>query len=124
MGGTKPVRVPSSVDFPAPLEPIKAISSPSRMSMSMPKRTGPLPNPDTRPLTSKRAPDSTIGRHPPRVLFAQVGLDHPRVLEYLLGLALDQVLAEIEDHRAFAKAHHHLHHVLDEHDGHTAVVHG
>src|SRR5207302_5499696 len=83
---TRPLRAPSKVDLPAPLAPIRATSSPSATSRSTPKRTGPAPKPAVRPRTA-RSGSATLQAG---VTLAEVGLDHPAILEHGPRLAFGQ----------------------------------
>src|SRR5258708_14347559 len=83
---TRPLSVPSSVDFPAPLAPTSAMSSAAAISSSMPNSTGPAPKPALRPRTLTTG----SGLRPFRLALSEVGLDHPLILQHHLRLTLGQ----------------------------------
>src|SRR5947209_8607809 len=112
---TRPLSVPSRVDLPAPLAPIRATSSPSAISRSTPKSTGPASKPAVSPSTWRRGSAFLLAG----IALSQVGLDDPAVLEDGAWLTLGQHLAEMEDHGAVADADYHPHHVLDEDHRHS-----
>src|SRR5438128_9033541 len=126
---TRPESAPRSVDFPAPLAPINATSSPGQSSRSTSNRTGVIPKPAESLLTCSSDGPSGIRRWlmlaisflAPGVALAQVCLDHTGVVEDLGGWPLHEGLTEVEHEDAVAHAHDDLHDVLDQDDGDAAV---
>ena len=57
-----------------------------------------------------------------RSALAQVGFDHPRIGAHLLGRALGDLGAVVEDDDLVGDVHHHLHVVLDEKDGDATIA--
>src|SRR5919201_3830333 len=116
VGRTRPEIVPSKVDFPAPLAPISATSSPSLTRRSTPKSTGPAPNPAVRPRTSSSGASAAFSLSA-GIPLSQVSLDDPLVLEALGRIPLRENLAEVQHQRCAADTDDDPHHVLDEDDG-------
>src|SRR3989442_6809740 len=110
---TRPESAPRSVDFPAPLAPINATSSPGQSSRSTSNRTGVIPKPAESLLTCSSDGPSGIRRWlmlaisflAPGVALAQVCLDYTGVVEDLGGGPLHEGLTEVEQEDAGAHAH-------------------
>src|SRR5437899_2699623 len=105
-GVTMPMMHLMSVLLPLPLVPSRATVSPSRTSIETPCSTRTAPYPASTPSTTS--------------LLAKVGLLHGRVADDLVGRALGDPLAGIEDDDALREAHHRPHDVLD-HDDRDAL---
>src|SRR5919204_5510067 len=116
VGRTRPEIVPSKVDFPAPLAPISATSSPLPTCRSTPKSTGPAPKPAVSPCTSSSGVSSAALGLSAGISLSPGSLDDALVLEYLRRIALRQNLAEMQHQRSPADADDDAHHVLDEDD--------
>src|SRR5687767_1430509 len=101
-GGTRPMIAFSVVDFPAPLRPRSATTSPSRTSRSTSNSTWARPYPAFRPRTSS---------------VAKVDLAYARIGADLLGGPGGDDLAEVHDDHAACEAEHHFHIVLGEQHG-------
>ena len=106
LGTSRPDTVRSTVVLPAPFAPMRATSSPSFTSRQTESSTRVLPRWSVTLLSD------SIG-----LLYAEVRLDDPPVGAHLGGPALGDRLAVVEDHDAVGDVHHHVHVVLDEHDG-------
>src|SRR5881409_93081 len=108
---TRPLRVPSKVDLPAPLAPTSATSSPCAISTSMPNSTGPAANPAVRPLTCSSGSAAT---EPPCVSLAKVSLDHTLVAQDDVRLPVCQRPPEVENDHSLAHADDDAHDVFDQ----------
>src|SRR5258708_32828861 len=108
---TRPLSVPSSVDFPAPLAPTSAMSSAGAISRSIPNSTGPASKPALRPRTLSRG--SGLGPFP--IALSEVGLDHPLIRQHHLRLTLGQHATGLEHDRPVADPDDHAHHMPDPH---------
>src|SRR5437016_2881876 len=121
---SRPDTTESSVDLPAPLEPMSATISPSRMSRLTSQRTCTAPYAAERFSTRSIRP---LWRHSSAgalcVLLAEVRFDHFAVAHDLLRRAFGNLLTVVQDDDALAQAHDGFHHVLDHEDRHTRGVH-
>src|SRR5262249_10324688 len=107
-GRTMPITHLMSVDLPLPLVPSKTAVSPSLTSIDTPWSTRTAPYPASTFRTTS--------------LFTEVGSFDALVGEDLVGDALGDLLADVEDGDALGEAHHRPHDVLDHDDGDPALV--
>src|SRR5688500_8584829 len=113
LGLRTPAIVIMSVVLPAPLGPSRQVMEPAATSRETPFSASILPY----AVTSSRTVSIT-----PASRSAEIGFLHQRIVLDLRRRALGDLLAEVEDRDAVGDAHHELHHMLDEQDGHAAAA--
>src|SRR3954462_4284186 len=99
-GRSSPLMHLSTVDFPAPLGPIRQVTVPSDTSRSTPLRMSPEPYPA---MTLRSVSRVVIGSP------AEVRVEDERVLLHLLGGAGEDLLPLVEHDDRIAEAHHEVH---------------
>src|SRR3989338_2610720 len=110
--GTSPEIVRSAVLLPAPLLPMSVTISPRVTCRRTPCSTAARPYPACTSISSSMA-RRTGGR-------AQIGLDHLRIADDLLGRPLRDLFAVVQDHDPVTEPHDEAHVVLDHEHGHAA----
>src|SRR5437879_2883534 len=111
-GCMRPEIVRRVVVLPAPLDPMRATTSPLSTLIETLRRAWMRPYKASTPSSSSSA--TGLGR------LAQIRLDHAGVFADLIRTALRDLLAVVEDHDPLRDPHDHLHVVLDEEYGDPA----
>src|SRR5262245_13830356 len=119
IGARKPLIVLSAVDFPLPLAPRRATTSPRPTAKSTPRRTWTRPYPATSPSTASTAGSASVGSG----LVSKVSLEDLSVAGQFGRRAFRDHLAVVQDDDPVGDAHHELDGVLDEDDRDPLLAH-
>src|SRR3954453_19665968 len=110
---TMPKTARNSEDLPAPFAPSTAMASPWPTRIDTPRTACTRPYRTSRSCSSRRI----VRLQALNCLRAEIGLPHQRVAADLLGRALSNLPAEVEDDHLIAQRPDEMHVVLDHHQG-------
>src|SRR3974390_787515 len=122
--GSRPEIARFSVDFPAPFDPRMAMISPCPTVRSRPCRISVPPYPACTPLTIRIGSGIMGSGSALRRALTEVGLYDARICRDRLRRSLRDDAAFGQNQDLLRKAHHGLHHVLDQDDGGAALADG